>query len=177
MRLFVGLVPSGESLVRIEAGCPPLLPASSRRVPLANLHLTLVFIAQYPKEDVEKLKQVLGKEVFQGIAAFYLQPSRLYWHRNTLWLELREDAYLTELAARLHQLLDVPFRRPFRAHVTLARLYSSYRLPLGSYPLRMGEEPLFFPEAYLFQSHLSRAGAVYERLARYPLLAASNLPL
>jgi 2'-5' RNA ligase len=41
----------------------------------------------------------------------------------------------------------------------------------------MGPEPLLFAEAYLFQSHLSQGGVIYERLARYPLAVKTNLPL
>ncbi len=177
MRLFVGLVPSMEGLMRIEGSYPLVLPAGSRRVPSANLHLTLAFVADYQDTQVEFLKQALHREAFQGLKAFYLEPSRLYWHRNTLWLEFREDARLLALVEKLHRLLGVPFRGPFRPHVTLARRRGTYQLPLADYPLRMGSEPLLFAEAYLFQSHLSQEGATYERLARYPLAVKTNLPL
>jgi len=177
MRLFVGLVPSMEGLMRIEASYPLALPAGSRRVPSANLHLTLAFVADYPETQVEVFKQTLHREAFQGVMAFYLEPSRLYWHGSTLWLEFQEDARLSALAQKLHRLLGVPFREPFRPHVTLARRRRGYRLPLSDYPLRMGPEPLLFAEAYLFQSHLSQGGATYERLARYPLAVKTNLPL
>lgn len=177
MRLFVGLVPSIEGLMRMEASYPLALPAGSRRVPSANLHLTLAFVANYPETQLEDLKQTLHQEAFQGVKAFYLEPQRLYWHGSTLWLEFREEARLSALAEKLHHLLGVPFRKPFRPHVTLARRRRMFQLPLVDYPLRLGPEPLLFAEAYLFQSHLSRTGVTYERLARYPLSIKTNPPL
>jgi len=170
MRLFVGLVPSGESLLRIEGMAPMLLPPDSHRVPSSNLHLTLVFLADYPEVELDHLKQLLWKEVFeQGVTAFSLTPHRLHWQRSTLWLELEKDPRLEAMAEKLHEIVGLPFRRPFRPHVTLARTRRPYSSVLGSYPLFMGKEPLFFPEACLFQSHLRPTGAVYERLMRYPL--------
>ncbi len=178
MRLFVGLVPSGESLLRIEAMAPMLLPMSSRREPSSNLHLTLVFIANFPEVEIENLKKLLWQEfIQQEVPAFYLRPYRIHWQRSTLWLELESDPRLEAIAARLHQVLGIPFRRPFRPHITLARTRSRYRSALGNYPLHGGDTPLFFPEAYLFQSHFSPAGAVYERLIRYPLYILPSQPL
>jgi len=170
MRLFVGLVPSGDSLLRIEGMVPMLLPPDSRRVPSSNLHLTLVFIADYPEVELDYLKQLLWQEVFsEGVPAFSLTPYRLHWQGSTLWLELETDSRLEATAKRLHEIVGLPFRRPFRPHVTLARTRRKYTSVLGSYPLLMGKDPLLFPEACLFQSRLRPTGAVYERLMRYPL--------
>jgi len=170
MRLFVGLVPSGESLLRIEGMIPMFLPPDSRRVPPSNLHLTLVFLVDYPEAEVDRLKQLLWQEVFEeGIPAFSLTPHRLRWQGGTLWLELEKDPRLEAAAERLHEVVGIPFRRPFRPHITLARTRKKYSSVLGSYRLFMGKDSLFFPEACLFQSHLRPTGAVYERLMRYPL--------
>ncbi len=170
MRLFVGLVPSGESLLRIEGMRPLLLPPASRRVPSSNLHLTLVFIADYPEADLDHLKQLLWQEVFrQGVPAFSLTPYRLHWQGRTLWLELEKDPRLETMAEKLHEIVGLPFRRPFRPHITLARSHKKYSSILGSYQLLIGRDPLIFTEACLFQSHLQPTGAVYERLMRYPL--------
>ncbi len=175
MRLFVGLVPSGESLLRIEGMAPMVLPPESRRVPSSALHLTLAFLADFPEVELDHLKQLLWQEVFsQGVSAFSLRPSRLYWQRATLWLELEGSPRLEATAEKLHDVLGIPFRRPFRPHITIARTRSKYRSALGSYPLFMGKEPLFFPEAYLLRSHLQPTGAVYERLMRYPLQAPTE---
>ena len=130
-----------------------------RAVPARNIHLTLVFLGNLPRERVTVLERIAS--MMRG-HRFALTVDRLeYWrHNRILWAGPRETP--AALAALAHALGE---RRPFAAHVTLVRrARHGRRLP----PL----EPLDWPVAgfSLVSSTLGPAGPSYEILERYPLL-------
>lgn len=178
-RLFVAL----ELPEPVRAALADWRDAALARVeglrPVADesLHATLCFLGGRPEEEIA----TLGETVRSGVGSSAAPPLAL---GEPLWLPRRaprvlavrlEDAAggLGELQARVGAALEAagawrPERRPFLGHVTVARVRSGARVRAADL-----EPPpaLRFEGAavVLYRSHLSRAGARYEPLARVDL--------
>lgn len=131
-------------------------------------HMTLAFLGEV--DDAEKARAHDAVDAAcAGVAPIPLHAAGLGTFGKprdaTLWLGLRENDALVQLAASLRAGLaarDVSFdTKPFKAHVTIAR---RARIPRGALPA------LPFPadaEAHavtLFKSELSPQGAAYKPL-------------
>jgi 2'-5' RNA ligase len=151
-----------------------------------GLHLTLVFIGQWPEGDVPRLEGALDRAVVgrgplrlavEGVGAFPgLERPRVIWAGLTgdlVALDALRRAVGRELRAA-----RVPFeRQPFRPHVTLGRA----RGPLGEAQvaglrgagLQDGGGPAFgawtATDVHLMRSDVRPGGAVYTAIARAPL--------
>jgi 2'-5' RNA ligase len=134
-RLFVAVPLSREATTavadvveRIRAGEPE--GRGVRWVRLDGLHLTLRFLGPTPEEQVPVLAEAVGDVARDGEpftitirGAGSFPPSG---RPRTIWLDIRDGVeQLERLAARLDdRLADASWereRRPFRAHLTLAR--------------------------------------------------------
>jgi 2'-5' RNA ligase len=158
-----------------------------RLLPRASLHVTLVFLGYQAQRDVERIKEV----VFDGMGGpFDLRPHEVVEvprRRPRLYaVGLEEPAealsrWQSELSRRLHEAgLYEPEKRPFWPHVTIARVKADRRRG-GRRPAPpvSPQEPPELPERLktafqarrltLYQSTLTRQGAVYEPLARADL--------
>ena len=176
MRLFVALELPREAVAALEdfargAASPDVW----RTVPPESLHVTLAFLGSVEEALVPDIAAVLDAG---GSAAprlslagtLLLPPSR----PRVLAAALEDpDGTLTAMQARLSEALErlavyEPERRPFRPHVTVARLR-----PRARAPRQAGTEPppLEFhgTSVTLFSSRTSPSGARYEALARYGL--------
>jgi RNA 2',3'-cyclic 3'-phosphodiesterase len=172
VRLFVALDlpdPARAALGRFrDAAADPLV---WRPLDAASFHVTLAFLGHRPADDVERVAGVLGDlppwdppplELSGGLL---LPPRRARVLTVALadpggGLAVLQAAVSAGLAAAgLHQ----PEARPFRAHVTVARLRSGARAPRE---LDVEPEPLAFTAGAvtLYRSRLGRGGAVYENL-------------
>lgn len=155
------------------------LPASVRRTPEENLHITLAFLGDLPEPDVAEVDlalQALRAPPFglrlSGVGVFGGRRPR------AVWAGLAPCPALDRLqAAVMHAAraagVDLPARR-FVPHVTLARLPGN--APADAALERWiadhaGQDGPEFPvgDFGLWQSRLTRAGAVHTQLARYPL--------
>lgn len=138
-----------------------------------TFHITLAFLGEVD-EAAKGLAVDAVDAACLGAAPIVLRSDGLgeFGRSNdaTLWLGVKGGPGLQELAARLREQLDVrgvPFdRKPFRAHVTIAR---RARIPKGALP------PLAFPRedvatrVTLFKSELSHEGASYKPLYTFEL--------
>lgn len=149
--------------------------------PEENLHLTLVFLGEQTRRTLEDLDALLLKVAgppfaleLAGVGHFGGRDPRL------AWVGVRESAELRRLQAKLENAarsagVAVADRR-FTPHVTVARWG---RREVTEERLRdwVGRNSLFSCAPFevdgfeLVQSELSRHGAVYTPLARYPLTA------
>ena len=181
MRLFVALdVPEqvratlADLTARLKKIC-----ASARWVRLEGVHITLKFIGHVSLEQVEKIRQALGrlpefppiKLRFAGLG-FFPNPRR----PRVFWAGIEADPQLAELAGAIEAKLEplgIPAeKRAFHPHLTLARFES----PQGTQSLVTAAEALgtpefggeIFNEFHLYQSVLKRSGAEYTRLVTYP---------
>jgi RNA 2',3'-cyclic 3'-phosphodiesterase len=177
LRLFVALEVPGAVLEPLAEWRERTLGGveGARLVARASLHVTLVFLGYQYERDVDRIAALCFD---QPAGPFELRPTgvigvpprrpRLY----ALELEDTDDAvaaWQSQLSERLHAArLYEPEKRPFWAHVTLARAKRDRSLP------RLEDPPVlpadltrpFVPErATLYRSTLRPQGAVYDPLA------------
>ena len=177
LRLFVALDLPGEAraaLARFRDAAAD--PAVWRPLPDASFHVTLAFLGHRPAEDAARVAEALG-----ALAAW--EPPKLALGDGLLLPPRRARVLTVALAdpgERLGALqaavsaaladagLYEPEPRPFRPHVTVARLRAGARAPRS---LFVEPEPLAFRAGAvtLYRSRIGRGGAVYE-----PLFARSG---
>jgi 2'-5' RNA ligase len=180
IRAFLAIELSDEARRVLAAAASELgsvAPRDARFVPIENLHLTLKFLGHLPEEAFPRLlhglvPRLVKAEPFEvelcGFGAFPSARSA-----RVLWVGVTDGA---RSLARLARRLDAAAarvgvereRRPFRAHLTVARLRQPAAVPIERVE---APAPVRFPaeEVVLFQSHLSNSGARYSPMARLPL--------
>lgn len=181
IRTFIAL-PLPDHLVRLAGDLQSELKGlglALRWVRPENIHLTLKFLGQIPSQRVAEVTgamQAAGRETpplsltVQGMGVFPgIRAPKVLW----VGLGGATDA-LGRLQGRLEECLTevgfAPERRPFKAHMTLARIKARVdadRLlqglqAAGGYAPR----PFEVQEMVLYRSELRPRGAVYTPLAR-----------
>jgi 2'-5' RNA ligase len=190
MRLFVALDIDPEIRQRITAFRNQMraLAPEVRWVAPETFHVTLQFLGETKKMDAvcRALKQVQAgpaQLTFRG-AGFFPNPKA----PRVFWVGIESDQRLQSLAESVASATrPLGFERdasPFTPHLTLARSGSGRPRPVpGERPAsglqRVRDELMKLPspdfgtmtahEFFLYESHLSPAGARYEKRASYPL--------
>ncbi|MBA2430353.1 MAG: RNA 2',3'-cyclic phosphodiesterase [Thermoleophilaceae bacterium] len=144
-----------------------------RLVPARALHVTLVFLGGVEVPDVGAVADT-ALDALAGVAAPVLAPTgvRGVPARRTRLLALdladedgRAAALASTAAAALAACgLHEPERRPFWAHLTLARVRSGRRLAPGEATPYAPTESFVARRVTLYRSHPSPRGARYEAL-------------
>lgn len=174
MRLFIAIeLPDDikKSLAKLRVDIP-----GARWVAQDQIHLTLAFLGEVAETSLallsNKLSQIQASEFklcFAGTGCF---PDRR--RPRVLWVSLKPEPCLNVLATKIHAAVlssGIPQeKRPFFAHITLARL----KLPAfressaflvqtltGSIP------PVLVREFILFQSCLTPQGALHSPLKNF----------
>jgi 2'-5' RNA ligase len=176
-RAFVAVVPPDDVLDAVDATASGIdVPATARRTTRPQWHLTLQFLGN--RVDLDEVGDTLEAlavtraTVRLGAAGAFPTERR----GRVLWLGVSEgDALLAQLAAAVGALLEPvgypPEKRPYHAHLTLARLKAPADLRPVLAALGPGPVGRAFPvnEVVLFQSTVRRTGAEYTARARFPL--------
>lgn len=170
-RLFFALWPGGPLRQALAERVAALVPPGTGRVQRPDqLHLTLEFMGSVPAARLP--------EVVEAATAVRAEPFELvldgleYWRRpQVLCLVAREiPPALADLVQALRAALAArgfeTERRPFRAHLTLARKVARPPDPAPAGAFR-------WPAAdfVLVESITERSGSVYRPLAAWPLQA------
>ena len=158
--------------------------AGLRLTPVENLHLTLKFLGDVAQDVLPRLLaraavRLAPERPFEvtlaGLGAFpNARAARVVWIGAGAGA-----APLAKLARKLEAAgkgVGAPReRRPFHAHLTLARLREPRRVPIERLP---GPDSGGFSveEVVLYESRLSSSGASYSPLARLPLGADAVAP-
>jgi 2'-5' RNA ligase len=182
-RLFVALdlpEPVRESLAAWGRGIAG--DGAGRRLRLVSadaLHVTLCFLGWRDEGQAEEIAALALGAVPEGAAAPPLALGAAAWlpprRPRVLAVDLADESgALGDLQARVSDALVAgaafePEKRPFRPHVTVARVPRGVRA--GGREEPAAPAPLRFPGAALtlYRSRLSRAGAHYEPMARAEL--------
>ena len=176
VRLFVALDLPGAARAALarfrDAAADPVV---WRPLDEASFHVTLAFIGHRAEEDVERIAAVLRRlppwePPRLELAGGLLLPPR---RARVLTVALADaDGALAALQAAVSDGLAAaglyePEERPFRAHVTVARLRSGARAPRA---LEAEPDALAFTAGpvTLYRSRPGRGGAVYEPLFARP---------
>lgn len=187
MRLFVAVDPGERfrrDLTTRLGDWPDRLPVGW--VGPAQWHVTLSFLGEWPPELLGPLRDALAAEA-PAHRGFTATPGRLgafpdLRRPRVLFLHLESGGALERLAEGVRRRIEAaaPGRqdlKPFRAHLTLARVKRPLPSHLQDLPCRidLGRwEPLPVEEFGLVQSRLRPQGPEYTMLARYPLLPAAG---
>jgi RNA 2',3'-cyclic 3'-phosphodiesterase len=168
VRLFVALElppPVAQALVEWAPRDEAL-----RSVPLESIHVTMAFLGERPESDVDAITaamQAVRRPAGEArlARATWLPPRRA----RVLAVEL-DAPDVVALQADLSAALDwTPEKRPFLAHVTVARVRSGRKAPRAALP-PLPEAGAFRPGPLtLFRSLLSPRGAHYEVISRASL--------
>lgn len=165
-----------------RSGCARVIDVLKRRaehprwIPVENLHVTMKFLGSVQEERVDGLIDALRAVAARhGRATLTLGAPGAFPSVRTprvLWVGIDDpDRHLAAIAADVDQALAPqgfePEHRPFRAHVTIARIPEPAPVDLDGITVDPIEVPL--EHLTLFQSHLGRGPARYEALARLPL--------
>jgi 2'-5' RNA ligase len=170
MRLFVALEPSAAARDALFAWTLEVVgddPALRPVTPEAQ-HVTLAFLGERASPDAA-VEVVEALEV-DGVTG--VRTAGVLWRERVLSLAVADQPTLTALHDQLCDALDVVAQhRPFRPHVTLARLRGRRRPASRDLPPAPVLD-LAPTGVVLLRSHLDGAGgrpARYEELARAPV--------
>lgn len=173
LRLFVALALPAEAVTALEAfAAAAAAPETWRRLPAGSLHMTLVFLGRRPAAEVPAIARVLDDCAGPGPrlrldSALLLPPRR----PRTLGVAVAEEAG-AELAALQRRCAEglaaggmyEPERRPFRAHVTVARLRRDARAPQAAPPVAPERVSFRAGGLALMRSLTGPSGAEYTAL-------------
>lgn len=184
LRVFLALVPPGEILRRvgeIQGRLRVLLRGDIGWVRPEGIHLTLKFFGDILPGDVARIAALVGEAAARqrplrlslGGTGVFPDPRR----PRVLWLGLDGDVqpllgFQRGLEGGLAGIGFPPEGRPFRPHLTLARI----RSPRGLTGLAQALEPggagaagFVTAAIALVRSELTPRGAIYTRLHDFPL--------
>jgi RNA 2',3'-cyclic 3'-phosphodiesterase len=185
IRAFLAIDPPDDVLQRIGALQERLkrkIQGSVSWVRPRGMHLTLKFFGDIPPGEVEGISRAVAP-LAAGVSPIHLEVRKMGVFPDSsrprvLWMGLEGDAHhLMVLQKSIEGALDAQGfpreARPFRPHLTLGRIKTSRGL-VGL--ARSMEEAADWEaggfiarELFLFKSDLMPQGAVYTKLASYPL--------
>ena len=174
-RLFVALRPPPPIRARLTADMEGVIDA--RWQDDEQLHITLRFIGEVDGRVAEDVAAALGA-VHAPVPEVRVSGVGSFGSRgrvNALWAGLAPHEPLAALHRKVDQALVraglEPERRAYLPHITLARLATREEAVAGwlADHAALASPPFALDHLILFESHLGRAGARYEAVARYPL--------
>lgn len=174
-RLFVALDPPEDLSARLAALSTDEL--NGRWVPAGNHHLTLKFIGRVDTSMRDRVAEALSG-ISQAAPRISLREISVFpnWRRpSVLVILVDEDPALMQLQRtvedELHQLGIAREGRPYRPHITLARLKDAAPSAVRAYANRTEiQADSFSPGVFrLYESNLSPRGATYTSLSDFPL--------
>ncbi len=170
VRLFVALdlpAPAREALAAFRDAAAD--EAVWRRLPESSFHVTLAFLGHRPEEDVERVAAVLGGLTLPEALPLRLGAGLLLPPRRARVLTVEVVGAVGPVQAAVSDALEAigvyePERRPFRAHVTVARLRGGARPPRELPGVSCETVAFAGGPVVLYRSRLGRGGASYEPL-------------
>jgi 2'-5' RNA ligase len=143
-----------------------------------QLHLTLRFIGEVERPVADDLAAALA-HIRAGPFRLRIAGVGRFEQRNSgaLWAAVEPKAPVAALAAKIERVCQQvglePERRAFHPHITLARWKGRRSREVAGFLERrrdLSSETFDVTDFILFESQLSRHGAHYEEVAKYPLI-------
>ncbi len=184
IRAFIAIPLPASLQERIYRETQPLRTQLNREiirwVPPENIHITLKFLGDTEKEKLEKLKELLAKEITQT-PSFEISVKNLSVFPNisrpsVVWIGVENNGKLSTLHQRVQaaasQIGSVPEKRRFSAHLTLGRVTrKGYNKRVRSQIRKTLEESakydfgkVLVDTIHIFQSKLTPRGAKYSTI-------------
>jgi RNA 2',3'-cyclic 3'-phosphodiesterase len=187
MRLFTGFDLPPAVVRTLEALLDRLRPAARVKwSPLANLHVTIRFIGEWPEHRLPDLQRALGALPKHPPIPIHVRNLGFFPNPHSprvLWAGVEASPDLAALASETDRVLErldlKPEGRPFSPHLTLARIKEP--VPLQKLRETVAALPsLDFgsfsaDRFFLYRSRLGPAGSVYTKLAEFPLSSCGIL--
>lgn len=187
MRLFTAVDLTPEIVRTLEDLLGRLRPtARIKWSPLANLHITIRFIGEWPENRLPELRAALGAIPSRVPIPIHIRKLGFFPNPNSprvFWAGVEAPPDLAALAAETDRALETlglkPEGRPFSPHVTLARIKEprppeKLREAIAALPsLDFGS--FSAGRFFLYQSRPGAGGSVYTRLAEFPLATCGIL--
>ncbi|MXW90954.1 MAG: RNA 2',3'-cyclic phosphodiesterase [Rhodospirillaceae bacterium] len=176
LRLFVGLgLPEDlrETLSMLERGLP-----GARWIESDNYHVTLRFIGEVAGDRAEDIDSALAAVRAQPFALSLAGVGHFGKLRKarSVWAAVEANDALVRLQASVESAIvraGFPAEaRKFRPHVTLARIKGETGHHVANFLSEHGDfraPPFDVRDFVLYESHLTRHGAMYRVLQSYPL--------
>jgi 2'-5' RNA ligase len=162
MRAFLGLEPSPQTKLAIQAWRNKALPTFEHPVAAANFHITLAFLGQISTQQQDKLEELINN--LADISAFNVELDIVgYWPKpKALWLgcnnTTKQHQQLVNKLNTCAQQAGISLqKRPYQAHLTLVRKCTA-NPPAPLLPPNFGWQSQTF---HLFESVSSPYGIVY----------------
>ncbi len=174
LRLFVAIYPPARIASSLSRSLGELVLPEHRRVPVEQIHLTLLFIGDTPPRQLDAVGESV-RRASAGLGSFELGPLRLVTlpsggRARLVAAETDAPATLLELQRRLATRLARAPRRDgggFRPHLTLCRFRTPSRAAALEQPLSM---PAFgVDRIVLMRSTLTPQGARHQEVIACPL--------
>jgi 2'-5' RNA ligase len=144
MRLFVAVVPPRPVLLELRAALStlPHVDGNLRWTHPESWHITLAFLGEVPKETLPELTERLSRAASRATPMELSVAGGGQFESHTLWAGLQGDrdrlGRLSETVAAAARRCRVKVdERPFRPHVTLARVRGDELTDLRPYVERM----------------------------------------
>jgi 2'-5' RNA ligase len=142
-----------------------------------QLHLTLRFIGEVERPVADDIAAALAKLRCEPMELRIAGTGRFERRSGgVVWAAVEPKAAVTALAAKIERACQiaglVPEHRAFHPHITLARWSGRRSREAADFLERtrgLASEPFPVDVFTLFESRLSRHGALYEAVAIYPL--------
>lgn len=182
-RLFIAIkIDAGTALKGLFTDIKTLLRLESIKwVDIQNIHVTLAFLGDTDERRIVPLTAMM-KDKCQGFGEFEFRLSGTGVFKNfrdprVIWAGIKSSEKLSELNAIITDgLKEEGFHldgKPFSPHLTLGRIRSlkdTENLKHVVEKYRMSEfQVVNVTEVILFESILTREGAIYRSLAEFPL--------
>ncbi|MBI2212059.1 MAG: RNA 2',3'-cyclic phosphodiesterase [Acidobacteria bacterium] len=183
MRLFVAYKlaePPSVRLAALVAALRPRLPKAAW-VAAHSYHLTFAFLGEQKVDVVPMLTDALARAA-SSVHAVDTQFGRGGFFPNerrprVAWIAIAPNESIEAIAVSFREAVSscgVSFdTKPFKAHLTLARIRDAWRPEDGDAFLRaaaaMEGVPFALDRVSLFESRLLQSGAVHEELAGFSL--------
>ena len=178
-------LPAGiREIVTRVAGEVRKWPLEVKWVRVENIHLTVVFMGNVKTEDLQSVKEaVQGVCLKSAPLQISLRGMGVFPHKRNprvLWLGLDGDVermshFRDALQKKLRPLGVKEEKKRFKPHLTLGRFRRPNKLDLHLDEIIFKYKDLNSPtcrlsEFILFKSDLKPGGAVYTKMASWPLL-------
>jgi 2'-5' RNA ligase len=131
-----------------------------------QMHVTLAFIGEQPEEAIPtiiKQMHLIQTPIEVLVDGVNLDNEK---HPHVIWIDLISDQ-LTSVANLLHSKLELKEQRPFKGHLTIARIKKCSSVPMLKKVVdSCAKNPLTFSGTTLtlYASTLTSNGPIYERM-------------
>lgn len=175
LRLFAAIYPSEDAVRAMLRALRKLSLPSHRETPPAQVHMTVQFIGQVDRRDLDEVLESVRRSA-SGIRPFELRAERLITlprrgRPRLVAAELNAPAELLELHRRLaHRLARHLREKPgdrFLPHMTLCRF--SHGKTCADIDVPIAGEPFTVSAVSVMKSILRPEGAVHEEVERIEL--------